>query len=208
MNKNLKYIWLGLVGALLGNAIIFTIYALFSAKYGTLADWMSGVGTVAAILFVYWQIAEQRKEFNESKTARLRIACGEQLHVEEAQDKGLVSDDTDYYIWAVNDGMRVGSFKFLGFCRKDEFNKINTEDIIFNPNNDGLQKLLPHSTNDFELLQPGQVSKEKIISSSMVMKRLSNPKAFYVLYMDAVGKIYKKEVRINYDEKTGRARLF
>lgn len=76
-------------------------------------------------------------------------------------------------------------------------NEIGTKNIIFNPENDGLQQLFPHSTNNFELLHPGQVSEEKIVSSKKVMRGLNNPKAFYVLYMDAVGEIYKKEIRVS-----------
>lgn len=200
MNEKVKYLLIGLIGSLIGNGIIFFFIAWGSPKYGTLADWVSGLGTVAAIVFVYLQIDEQRREFNESKTAKLKIAFGQQPHMEKAEFGGRVFGKPDYYIWAVNDGMSVGSFKFLGFCRKDQFSKIDTNDVIFDPEHDGLQQLLPHSTNNFELLYPGQVSKERIVYSERVMERLNKPDDFYVIYMDAVGKIYKKEIRVSYSK--------
>ena len=36
-------------------------------EWGTVADWVSGIGSLIAIAFAYWQIAEQRKEYEEDK---------------------------------------------------------------------------------------------------------------------------------------------
>lgn len=54
MNK-MKYIGLGLIGALIGNSIVFVLASFVSDKYGTLADWISGIGTIAAFSVVIWQ---------------------------------------------------------------------------------------------------------------------------------------------------------
>lgn len=101
---------------MIGNGIVFLCVSLVSAKYGTLADWVSGLGTIAAIFFVYWQTDEQKRKFKESKTAKVEIAFGLQPHLEKSKNGGSVFGYPDYYIWVVNDGMSVGSFKFLGFC--------------------------------------------------------------------------------------------
>ncbi len=199
MKCDKKYLWVAFISAFLGSSLVFTIFSCFSNKHGTLAEWISGIGTIAAILFVYWQIDEQRKEFQLSKKYSIQIAFIPQVHYESTKDGGKLFENYDYYIWAVNDGMAVGSFKFLGFCRKDEFNKIRTEDVIFDPKNNGLNKLLPHPTNKFELLHPGEVSEEIVVNSLIVLEGLRHPNAFYVIYMDALGKIYKKEIVLEKD---------
>lgn len=58
MNKA-KYIGLGLIGALIGNSVVFVFVSFFSDKYGTLADWMGGLGTIAAFLAVFWQVKKE-----------------------------------------------------------------------------------------------------------------------------------------------------
>lgn len=58
MNK-VKYISLGLIGALIGNSILFAFVSFSSDKYGTLADWLSGLGTIAAFLAVFWQVKKE-----------------------------------------------------------------------------------------------------------------------------------------------------
>lgn len=187
---------IGFIGAMVGNSIIFSYVAIGNTKYGTLADWVSGLGTIAAIFCAYWQIQEQRKEFSESKTYSLKIACGVQRHMKKIDCGEAITADRDLYIWAVNDGLTVGSFKFLGFCRKEDLKRIDTDDVIYNPDSSGLQQFLPHTTNDFELLHPGQVSKEKIIPMNSIDEALRNPQSIYILYMNPLGEIYKQEVII------------
>ena len=55
----MKYISLGLIGALIGNSVVFIFISFFSDKYGTLADWMGGFGTIAAFLAVFWQVKKE-----------------------------------------------------------------------------------------------------------------------------------------------------
>lgn len=194
LKEEVKYLLVGFIGSLVGVSIPFIYNSFGTNKYGSLAEWVSGTGTIIAIFFAYWQINEQNKEFQLSKKYSVQIAFNPQPHLDDTTNGGKVPGPDDYYIWAVNDGMAVGSFKFLGFCRKDKFNKIRKEDVVFDPKKDGLKKMMPHSTNDFELLRPGQVSKEHIVSSSLVKQRLNNPKTIYVIYMDALGKLYKREI--------------
>lgn len=59
MNEKIKYIGFGLIGALIGNGMVFVFVSFFSNKYGTLADWMGGLGTIAAFLAVFWQVKKE-----------------------------------------------------------------------------------------------------------------------------------------------------
>lgn len=59
MNEKIKYIGFGLIGALIGNSMVFVFVSFFSNKYGTLADWISGLGTIAAFLAVFWQVKKE-----------------------------------------------------------------------------------------------------------------------------------------------------
>lgn len=40
-------------------AVVFDIFPYSPNKYGTLADWISGVGTICAFLVVFWQIKKE-----------------------------------------------------------------------------------------------------------------------------------------------------
>lgn len=161
-----------------------------------LSNWIAGIGNLVAILFVYWQLKEQQKEFNESNKIDLQIAFNQQFHAEKTDDGGNLLGDIDYYIWAVNNGSKTSSFKFLGFCRGDDISKIDKSNVIIDPKHYELTQLLPHKTNDFELLQPGKVSNEYVVSSKKILSSLHHPDSFFVIYMNATGKIFKREVLI------------
>lgn len=197
MNRKIEYILLSLIGSLIGNGIVFFFFAFTSSKYGTLADWVSGIGTVAAIFFVYWQIDEQQSEFKESKIHNLEIAFWTQSHAEEASDGGILIGGHDCCTWAVNNGLMAASFRFLGFCREDKFKDIYKDDnVLLDPYAFDKKHLLPHSTTDFELLQPGEVSKQHNFPADRILEGLEKPESFFVLYMDAVGKIYKRKIQV------------
>ncbi len=54
----MKNIALVCIAILLG-AIIFDALPYSSEKYGTLADWLGGLGTIAAFLAVFWQVRKE-----------------------------------------------------------------------------------------------------------------------------------------------------
>lgn len=199
MRATTKYLLIGFVGALIGNGIVFLVLAFGSSKYGTLADWVSGLGTVIAILFVYLQIDEQRKEFEEKQVAKVSIAISKQTTLKKSLDgNGKVLTDPEYYIWAVNDGLSSGSFMFLGFCREDEFKYIKDDDknVIYNHHHDLYHDLQPYTNKDYQSLKPGQISKTEKIQEKILDQQLRNPDSFYVLYMSATGEIYKRKVKV------------
>lgn len=189
---------MGLIGSLIGNGIVFFFFAFTSSKYGTLADWVSGIGTVAAIFFVYWQIDEQKREFKEETSSKVSISFSKQFTMENVEI-GKIPGEPKYYIWAVNTGLSSGSFIFLGFCRKEDFKYIRDEekDVVYNPDHGMLHDFKPYTRDDFQPLKPGEISKQEIVPEKLIDEYLNHPKDFYVLYMSATGKIDKREIKIN-----------
>lgn len=49
---------------IVGEMLVFFILAWSKGDYGNLADWASAIGSLGAIFFMYFQIEEQKKEFN------------------------------------------------------------------------------------------------------------------------------------------------
>lgn len=201
MNKDRKSLCIGFGGGILGNALIFAIFSLITPKYGTLAEWISSIGTISSLIFVYWQIDEQRIEFQKSRSRDFQIAFSLQPQVSKTKNGGIMLGKRDYYIWGVNAGMVPVSFKFIGFCKKKDFKHIKDQNVVYNPYITGFEKLLPHPTNDFENLKPGQISKEHKFSEDEVLKNLDKCSKFFVLYMDALGKIYKREINVTYNHE-------
>ncbi|PXY84357.1 hypothetical protein [Lactobacillus melliventris] len=62
--KYIIYVVITLVFSFLGAALVCSIA---KKNFGSTADWVSGIGSLIAIGFAYWQIAEQRKEYEEDK---------------------------------------------------------------------------------------------------------------------------------------------
>lgn len=63
---------MGLIGGLFIDGLAFVIYSLFSEKYGNLADWFSGLGTVAAFGIVIWQQKTQEQVERAFKIEQVR----------------------------------------------------------------------------------------------------------------------------------------
>lgn len=67
MNWFKKYGWyilISFISAILGGAICISIS---QKNLGSFADWLSGLGSIAAIAFAYWQIHEQKVEYENDK---------------------------------------------------------------------------------------------------------------------------------------------
>lgn len=58
MKVYIKNIVISCISFSLG-AVVFDIFPYSPNKYGTLADWISGVGTICAFLVVFWQIKKE-----------------------------------------------------------------------------------------------------------------------------------------------------
>ncbi|QHM55703.1 hypothetical protein [Leuconostoc mesenteroides] len=68
MKDWLKFLTVGILGGLLGGAlylIVFVIIHRNSEVFGNVADWVSGIGSLFAIIFVYIQIRESQRQSKE-----------------------------------------------------------------------------------------------------------------------------------------------
>lgn len=68
MNWIKKYGWfifIAFVAGMLGNT--FCTFIEHVKNWGSVADWVSGIGSLIAITFAYWQIIEQKKEYENDK---------------------------------------------------------------------------------------------------------------------------------------------
>lgn len=73
MNWFKKYGWyilISFISAILGGAICISIS---QKNLGSFADWLSGLGSIAAIAFAYWQIHEQKVEYENDKREQEKI---------------------------------------------------------------------------------------------------------------------------------------
>lgn len=59
------YVAISMLGGILGAG--FSLFIWHQRNLGTLAEWVSGLGSLGAIIFAYKQIDEQRKEYNEKQ---------------------------------------------------------------------------------------------------------------------------------------------
>lgn len=100
MKVYIKNIVISCISFSLG-AFVFDIFPYSPNKYGTLADWISGVGTICAFLVVFWQIKKEadiqrameieshRPRFAVSVTLASEITPGNTVFIgsQEAIDK-------------------------------------------------------------------------------------------------------------------------
>lgn len=208
MSKELrKYIALVLfIFFIVGQACIFIIVDVFKGQFGSVADWVSGLGAVFAILAVGWQIDEQRREFNEDKNAEIKVAVGETTIQEESWKK-RADGKTEFTVitkrvlrtYAYNVGYSAGSFMFIGFATKDTLEKIKE----FDPHsfgNDPISQVIDPAAQlmlvperEFEKVDSRGVSKPIDYDISLLKKNFDEGSIIYSVYMDPLGEIYYSE---------------
>jgi hypothetical protein len=109
-----------LVTFLIGEAIIFAFMAISKGDFGSLADWVSGVGALGAIVGVIYQVNEQRIEFQQSKKADIAVALGIITKpVKAIDEKGIATTRQIAQTYCYNTGYSAGSFRFIGFATDD-----------------------------------------------------------------------------------------
>lgn len=95
--KEMKYIAFGLIGAVFIDGIAFTIFSLASGKYGDLADWVSGLGTLAAFFAVIWQQRRQEQLERASKIEQSRARFMYMYRGVLPEDTNVLLDDNDFF---------------------------------------------------------------------------------------------------------------
>lgn len=180
-----------------------SLLAWLRYEHGSVADWFSAIGTLGAIIAVYFQIREQRIEFEKDKEANLKIAIG--VRRMRSLSKGITyfSAESEYFFWATNYGNMTGSFKFIGMCKKDDYSKIEKaspenrvseiSNVVIDPDLQ-YQDFIGDKSREFEKIEPKSVSKQITIPENAVIQQFGKKFDLYILYMDPVGKLFKKEI--------------
>ena len=130
MKKRFKKYWvyvaIAIFGGILGTALSLTIW--HQNNIGTLADWVSGIGSVGAILFAYWQIDEQRSEYEEDKR-QLKLSKRPRF---EIYTSNILNNSDETFFLAAEQTKRKQSEDYFLFDRKNNlFLLINDKNYKF-----------------------------------------------------------------------------
>jgi len=126
-------ILVGLFGILIG--------ALINAKgeeLGSWADWISGIGTVAALFFAYNEIINSRKQFEKEHESKLQVYSSWKDSAILKRKKNAHQEDGNtevnlpglaLHIVPVNVGLSDGVYRYFGICKNDDLKTIS--EIMF-----------------------------------------------------------------------------
>ncbi|WP_367366704.1 hypothetical protein [Leuconostoc pseudomesenteroides] len=177
--------------------------------WGNVADWLSGVGSVLAILFVYLQIKQQTDQHNEEKGHNLEIALSNRLISKEiGPGATIIGEETEIFFWATNSGMMPSSFKYIDVYTSENFEILKSNhaksavDHKLYTDPEGLNLTFKYASgytkNKFEKIFPGDISEEiTILSENIIKNPKGQSKKLYIVYMDVLGVIYGKPFNIN-----------
>lgn len=188
---------------------VFMVVDVYKGEIGSVADWVSGLGAIFAILAVEWQIDEQRREFNEDKKAEVKVALGKTT-IQRKNRKKLANGKTEVIIttesvlrtYAYNVGYSAGSFMFVGFTTKDTLRRIKEfdphgfgNDPISQVKDPAVQLMLVPERK-FEKVDSRGVSKFINYNISLLKKNFDAESIIYSVYMDPLRHIYCSETGI------------
>ena len=107
--ENMMFILVALLAGIGGGAFCMAINGY--ENLGTAADWVSGIGSAAAIIFAYWQIDEQRKQYEKEKIPLFEISISSILN----------SSDETFFLSAEKISPKVDSHYFSFSEQKKQF---------------------------------------------------------------------------------------
>lgn len=195
----------GVLGFLIATIFLQVANALPS----NLADWFSGIGSISAIIFIIIQIKQQADQHNDQKGHYLQIAV-ETRPIKQNDGSIIIggASNLDLVFWATNSGMSPSSFKFIGICVSEDYEKLknNHEKAKANhqpytdPHVESMDPLveLGFKNKKFERILSGDVSKETSVPYENVQNEFKGKcNDLYVVYMDVLGTIYGKHFVID-----------
>lgn len=159
---------------------------------GSLADWVSGIATVLALLFAYKEISNSREQFEKEHEPELKVYTGWK------NDYSGVK----LHIVPVNTGLATGIYRYLGICRKEDLNKIFcwVKKAKYNNINakevDEFAKLIYHDLTDI-----GQ-NNQNYDRTGMSLLYPNDGELFQTIKSNYVGKILDKR-RSNIEKQLG-----
>lgn len=193
------FVFSAITGSILGFIIVHNYHDI-----GSIADWVSGVGSLVAIWFVHLQIKQQADQFNYQNANHFEIILNDRLISEKNEDgPTLFSGSKELVCSGTNSGVSTSSFKFIGICNVTTYQTVkrNHEEMKKDhkyredPDIDDFGFLIEE--RKFETVYPGEISKEIAIPLSTLEESFKNEKEnLFVVYMDVLGNIYGREVNI------------
>lgn len=90
------YFAISILGGTLG--AVFSLFIWHQGNLGTIAEWVSGLGSLGAIVFAYWQMHVQRKQYEKDKILANRpfFSCMRKTYLKGSKDKlWLLPEDED-----------------------------------------------------------------------------------------------------------------
>lgn len=169
-------------------------------NYGSLADWVGGIGTVCAIFYTNKQIAEQRKEFNESKEIRLRIGYKVEPVMTPIGNGERKPNGHILHIFASNIGLAPTSLKFIGLCEEKYLsNLIGDDTVTYDPEYGNMRIFLQDDKVKihFKLIQPGQVCEEIPYNIEKYLDSAQPKGNIHAIYLDAAGEYHTQIIDLN-----------
>lgn len=175
---------------------------LLGLEIGSWADWISGIGSLSAIIFVYIQIKQSDKHQREDFYYNFQIALGTRNIITNDGKGGYgLSSKEELVFWGTNNGHVAGSFKFVGFCRPLDFDLIN-QSHVSGSIQDSTAKIEELDSSyfsgikrrEFERVEPGGVSEEITIPMNKINLNYKEDDIVCVVYMDPMGKLYKNDL--------------
>lgn len=133
--ENLRQCWhlfLILLLGMLGGGIVVLLKNGFNDSTGSIADWVSGIGTLGALIFAYKEIIDSRKQFDEEHKAKLKVYANWKeplnLKVEETETNKILHTDLNgeisLHIIPVNKGLASGIYRYFGICKAEKVGEI------------------------------------------------------------------------------------
>ena len=176
--------------------------------WGNVADWVSGIGSVLAIFFVYRQIKQQADQHNEQKGHDFQIALGNRSISKKINGGTATLSDTEIFFFGTNSGMMPSSFKYMDIYTSEDYEILksnhlkNAIDHRFYEDPEGLGPEFRYASGDtkhkFERILPGGISEEIVIPFKCITQRTKGKsKKLYLVYMDVLGVIYGRPFNID-----------
>lgn len=133
--ENLRQCWhlfLILLLGMLGGGIVVLLKNGFNDSTGSIADWVSGIGTLGALIFAYKEIIDTRKQFDEEHKAKLKVYANWKeplnLNIEETETDIILHTDLNgeisLHIIPVNKGLASGIYRYFGICKAEKVGEI------------------------------------------------------------------------------------
>lgn len=179
-NNNFQsFLW-----GILGSFVVFILFGIDFSLSGSLAEWLSAVGTVGAVWVSLWIV------FNEKKVNVLIIAT--QTRNPKNNEYKKIGGDFKYIeTYAHNSGTRPIAILFMGF----RYKSANKNEYITR-----LDKLLDNP--EFEFIPPGGLGKKHYEDieylSTLGKKYINEDKTLHLeaVFIDVRGKEHLKDIII------------